>query len=90
MYLSGSGWRPQVGIGDVLAALLVTASSVMLALFIHSIIRQSIERKRLIDELESTRANLATAERNAGIMVERDSGWRSGFTIPSRRDSSAS
>jgi signal transduction histidine kinase len=71
MLLAGNGWRVRVGPGDILAILLAVASSVMLALFIHSIIRQSIERKRLIDELESTRASLAAAERQAGIQAER-------------------
>jgi len=71
MYLTGHDWRVRLDIGDILGALLVTASSVMLALFIHSIIRQSIERKRLIDDLESTRASLAAAERQAGIQAER-------------------
>ncbi len=71
MFLAGNGWRLKVGPGDILAILLAVASSVMLALFIHSIIRQSIERKLLIDELESTRASLASAERNAGMMLER-------------------
>lgn len=71
MFLAGNGWRLEASPGDLLAILLAVASSVMLALFIHAIIRQSVERQRLIDELESTRANLATAERNAGIMVER-------------------
>lgn len=71
MYLAGNHWRVHVGIGDVLAALLVVASSTMLALFIHGIIRQSVERKRLIGELESTRASLAAAERTAGMLAER-------------------
>ena len=65
-------------------------SSVMLALFIHSIIKQSIERKQLIDELESTRATLAVAEREAGSPGRSASDWRSRFTTPSPRDSSAS
>lgn len=43
----------------------------MLAHFINDIIRQSTERKRLLDELESTRRSLAQAERQAGMLEER-------------------
>ncbi len=71
MFLSGNGWKLKASPGDALAILLAVASSVMLSLFIHGIIRQSRERKRFIEELESTRADLASAERNAGIMLER-------------------
>ncbi|MGI8648818.1 MAG: sensor histidine kinase [Rubrobacter sp.] len=46
--------------------------SVALSLFIAAIIRQSHERQRLIDELESTRADLAAEERRAGMLSERD------------------
>jgi signal transduction histidine kinase len=45
--------------------------SVLLALWIRSLIRESTERKRLIEQLEETRYNLAAAERQAGILQER-------------------
>lgn len=43
----------------------------LMALFIDSIIKQSEERQRLIAELEATRATLAQAEYDAGILHER-------------------
>lgn len=43
----------------------------LLALFIDSIIKQSEEHQRLIAELEATRATLAQAEYDAGILHER-------------------
>jgi signal transduction histidine kinase len=45
--------------------------AIMLGLFISSIIRQSQERQKMIDELQATRAELAQAERQAGQMEER-------------------
>lgn len=43
----------------------------MLAVFIHAIVRQSSERQSLIDELTRTRRELAAAEREAGVLQER-------------------
>jgi signal transduction histidine kinase len=43
----------------------------LLGLFIHAIFRQSLERQKIIDELQKTRAELAAAERQAGILEER-------------------
>lgn len=71
MFLAGNDWRPHLTAGSLLGGVLAVASSLMLALFIDSIIRQSEERKRLILELEAARASLATAERQAGVMAER-------------------
>jgi signal transduction histidine kinase len=45
--------------------------TVLLGLYIDSIIRQSRERQHVIDELEATRSELARAERQAGILEER-------------------
>jgi signal transduction histidine kinase len=46
-------------------------AGMFLGLFIHTVVRQSRERKHLIEELEATRQELALAERQAGIMQER-------------------
>lgn len=43
----------------------------MLAVFIHAIMDQSRERQRLIEELQTTRGDLAAAERLAGVLEER-------------------
>ncbi|CAN5867594.1 hypothetical protein BH18ACT11_BH18ACT11_24960 [soil metagenome] len=44
---------------------------IFFALWIDSIIVQSQERRRLIEELESTRGELAAQERHAGVLEER-------------------
>jgi len=45
--------------------------SIIMALFIQAIVGQSQRQQRLIDELEATQQALATAERQAGMMDER-------------------
>jgi signal transduction histidine kinase len=71
LFLTGSGWKLDLEAGELLGLLLIAASSAMLSLFIHSILTQSETRKRLIQELESARASLAVAERQAGVLAER-------------------
>ncbi|MBN2501320.1 MAG: sensor histidine kinase [Anaerolineales bacterium] len=46
-------------------------ASTLIAGFISKLIAQSIERKNLIEELAETRASLLNAEREAGILTER-------------------
>ena len=46
-------------------------TGMLMALFIDTLLRQSRERARLIEELEATRQELALAEREAGTMQER-------------------
>lgn len=46
-------------------------SSIVIGLFINSLINQSHDRQRLIDELSQTRTNLLKVEREAGILAER-------------------
>ena len=56
----------------IFASMLLSAFfTVMLGLYIDSIIRQSRERQQVINELEATRSELARAERQAGILEER-------------------
>jgi signal transduction histidine kinase len=43
----------------------------LMALFVETLLRQSEERARLIEELEATRQELAMVEREAGTMQER-------------------
>ena len=45
--------------------------SVLLALWIRTIMTESVERKRLIEKLESAQEELAAVERQAGIQEER-------------------
>ncbi len=54
----------------ILALVFVTAT--LVALMLDSISRQSRERLQVIAELEQTRAELAAAERQAGVLAERE------------------
>ncbi len=68
-------WRQMLNEGSPPWLLLITGVSstfgIILACYIQSIVRQSEERQRLIGELESTRQELAAAERQNGIVEER-------------------
>jgi signal transduction histidine kinase len=55
----------------VVSMLLSAFFTVMLGLYIDSIIRQTREKQKVIDELEATRSELAKAERQAGMLEER-------------------
>jgi signal transduction histidine kinase len=48
-----------------------TITGILFAYWIHNIIIQSVERKKLIQQLEETRAELAESERAAGVGAER-------------------
>jgi len=54
-----------------LIAVSAAAAGILLSLWVDAIIRQSTDRHRLIEELEATRAELAAAERQAGMLGER-------------------
>jgi signal transduction histidine kinase len=54
-----------------LAGVVVIGFSTLLALWMRSVTRESAERKRLIEQLEETQRNLSAAERQAGILQER-------------------
>jgi signal transduction histidine kinase len=57
---------------EILASFLVSAFfSSMLGFWITTIIHESRNRKKMIDELEATRSELAKAERQAGMLEER-------------------
>jgi len=51
--------------------IMATGWSVLLALWMRSVMRESAERKRLLEQLEETQRGLADAERQAGILQER-------------------
>jgi signal transduction histidine kinase len=61
----------QQSTGVILGFGLTTIIGIILGLFITAIIDQSFERQKAIDELQTTRAELAAAERQAGIFQER-------------------
>jgi signal transduction histidine kinase len=55
----------------IISMLLSGFFTVLLGLYIDSIVRQSRDRQRVINELEATRSELAQAERQAGILEDR-------------------
>jgi signal transduction histidine kinase len=69
-------WQLTRGQGGVpwpaVAAVCVFAAGTLLSVaYMGTIVRQSRERQRLIEQLQATRAELATAERQAGTLAER-------------------
>jgi signal transduction histidine kinase len=77
------GWRGGLGsdeglrwIGlstmDVVWPAIVLIASAVFFLFVRDVVRQSAERLRLIDEVESAHDELALAERHAGMLKERE------------------
>lgn len=70
--LSRDGWHTREVIGALGWGALIVGFSVALALWIRSIIVQSAERAELIEQLEATRTELATANHEAGVLAERE------------------
>lgn len=70
-----SAWQQVTVTGGISGNLFLTlaagVSGILMALFIYAIVEQSQQQQRLIGELEATRLALAAAERQAGIMEER-------------------
>ena len=61
------------GLGTwVLRDVVPEAFFILIMLYLDAIDKQSRGRQRLIDELESTRARLASSEREAGVLQERE------------------
>ena len=60
-----------ISIELILIGLVVISWSALLALWMRSIMRESTERKRLIEQLHATQDNLVAAERQSGILQER-------------------
>jgi len=74
LILLGMQGVPLTGLEGVLnlgAVAIASTVSIVLGLYISSLIGQSEERHRLIRELEETRAELAEEERRAGVLEER-------------------
>ena len=64
---AGENFSWQIG----LIYLLMGVASVVLGAWIHAIIEKSEERRELLDQLQRTQAELAEAERKAGVLAER-------------------
>jgi len=63
--------EPEAWFAWIFISTLSLSFGLFFALWINSIIVQSQERRRLIEELESTRDELASQERHAGVLEER-------------------
>lgn len=66
------GLLSEGGIRTVLTVAGSTLLAVMIGVFVRALARQSEERKRALDELDATRAELAATSRRAGIFEERE------------------
>ena len=66
------GWDRQAVIDVLPSMLLQLGLALLLGLFITGIIEQAERRAVLIDELERTRAELATTEHARGVLAERE------------------
>lgn len=64
-------WNGPADALPILVGLMLLAGSLGLGLYINSVINQSLERQRLVDELRQTKVDLAGAERHAGMLAER-------------------
>ncbi len=63
--------RPDAVGLDIVIALISTAASIWLGFWIVRVMQQSQERRALIDELESSRAEVARLSHDAGVLAER-------------------
>jgi signal transduction histidine kinase len=59
-------------IGTASTSAVAAIAGVLFAIWINRIINQSAERRQLIEQLTSTRRELAAAERQAGVLEERE------------------
>jgi signal transduction histidine kinase len=64
-------WLDQRGLSILAAFGFSSVLAILLGLYISSIAQQSHERQRMIEQLQSTRDELAKAERQAGVLEER-------------------
>ncbi|MDX2679481.1 sensor histidine kinase [Streptomyces sp. NY05-11A] len=66
------GWTAKF-LGDtIVGTLIVVAVGVLIGLWAHSVVEQSTERARLIEELEQTQAQLSEAHQRQGAADERE------------------
>ncbi len=71
--VSGGSWNrlPTLKTETILWFLLLTLSALMMRGWISAIIKQSLERRELIEQLSQVRRELLQAERRTGILEER-------------------
>ncbi|MYT31929.1 MULTISPECIES: sensor histidine kinase [unclassified Streptomyces] len=66
------GWSAEFLGSTLVSTLIVVAASILIGLWIHSVVEQSGERARLIQELERTQARLSEAHQRQGAADERE------------------
>ncbi|MEU3779586.1 sensor histidine kinase [Streptomyces sp900129855] len=66
------GWTAQFLGETAVSTLIVVAVGVLIGLWAHSVVEQSTERARLIEELEQTQAQLSEAHQRQGAADERE------------------
>jgi signal transduction histidine kinase len=70
--LAREGWSAEFLGETMVSILIVVAVGVLIGLWAHSVVAQSSERARLIDELERTQAELSEAHQRQGAADERE------------------
>ena len=70
--LRQDGWSVEFFSETLVSTLIVVAVGVLIGLWAHSVVAQSTERARLIDELERTQAQLSEAHQRQGAADERE------------------
>ncbi|MFI6475394.1 sensor histidine kinase [Streptomyces sp. NPDC050516] len=66
------GWSLEYLGSTVVSTLIVVAASVLIGLWVHSVVAQSGERARLIEELEQAQLRLSEAHQRQGAADERE------------------
>jgi signal transduction histidine kinase len=64
-------YAPENWLTILLIAVGIAIGASVIGIFIATVISQSVERQRLLDELTQTRASLLKLEREAGVLAER-------------------
>ena len=72
LQIQGSGGTFSLSSPDVWFFFFISGISITLAYWIDVIMKQSLQRKALIEQLEATRDSLAVAQRQAGVLQERE------------------
>ncbi|MFI6034178.1 sensor histidine kinase [Streptomyces sp. NPDC051315] len=70
--LRQDGWSVEFFSETLVSTLIVVAVGVLIGLWAHSVVEQSTERARLIDELERAQAQLSEAHQRQGAADERE------------------
>ncbi|MFI5792618.1 sensor histidine kinase [Streptomyces sp. NPDC051677] len=71
-WLQQGGWTAEFLGETIVGTLIVVAVGALIGLWAHSVVEQSTERARLIEELEQTQAQLSEAHQRQGAADERE------------------